>query len=301
MPAVEHTTQKLRGTLRSHKVLAADGWGRGELEVGGLCVTLVGKLLNVRPGDTVEVIGEHSRHDKYGEQFTVKSCTPVQPDTADGVVLWMASRLPDVGASRARALVEAFGESLWSIIEREPLKLMEVSGITEARALAIATAYAEVSHEREHMSQLRGWGLTESQVAKCLATWGSLASVVEHVRADPFELASIVDGFGFKRADQVARKMGIALDAPGRIRAAILYTLELSAQDGHCFMWGGRLREVAADLLSVSPDLVINQIFAVLEMQRCVKRGARIYSVKLDRAEEACAVSIARMLERQAS
>lgn len=302
MTAVHHSTQTLRGTLRSHKVLAADGWGRGELEVGGISITLVGKLLNVRPGDTVEVIGEQATHPKYGDQFNVKSCTPVPPDTAEGVVLWMTSRLPDVGAARARALVEAFGDQLWSTIEREPLKLTQVAGITVERAHAIAAAYAEVSHEREHMSLLRGWGLTQNQIAKCMAAWGSLASVVDRVRADPFELANVVDGFAFKRADRVAQKMGIALDAPGRIRAAIIYTLDLSAaQDGHCFMWGRRLLEVAAGLLTVDPALVITQIFAVVEMQRCVRRGPRVYSIKLDRAEEACAVSIARMLERQAS
>ena len=304
--AVQHEPQKLRGLLRAHKVLTADGWGKGELDIGTADgpmepIIVVGKLLNVRVGDTVEVIGEASTHPKFGLQFKVTSCTPVPPDTRQGVVLWMASRLPDVGATRARALVDAFGETLWSIIETAPMRLTEVTGITEARALAIAAAYAEVSGEREHMVLLRNWGLTDSQVAKCIGTWGSLATVVEHVRADPFELAMVVDGFGFLRADKVARKMGIALDAPGRIRAAILYMLDVSAVEGHCFMWGGRLRAMAASLLGVHEDLVVNQIFAVLEMQRCVRRGARVYTVKLDKAEAACAASIARMLERQAS
>lgn len=301
--AVQHDTQTLRGILRAHKVLTADGWGRGELHVHGdeFPMNVVGKLLNVRVGDTVEIIGEHTTHPKYGAQFKVSSCTPVQPDSTEGIVLWMASRLPDVGATRARALVDTFGDRLWRVIETQPMTLTQVTGITEARALAIAAAYAEVSSEREHMVLLRGWGLTDGQVGRCIKTWGSLATTVERVRADPFELASVVDGFGFLRADKVARKMGIALDAPGRIRAAILHMLEMSAADGHCFMWGGKLRELAAKLAGVHEDLVVKQIFAVLETQRCVRRGARLYTVRLDQAEAACAQMIARMLERQVS
>lgn len=304
MPAVEQQTVTLKGSLVNHRVLTPAGWSIGDIEVPGnpCLVRLVGKLLNVRVGDTVEVRGFHSTHPKYGDQFQVQSCTPVQPDTSAGVVLWMTSRLPDIGATRARALVETFGADLWSIIEKEPQRLTEVAGITEKRALAIGAAYAEVAHEREHMSLLRGWGLTENQINRCRGAWGTLSSVVEHVRADPFELASVVDGFGFKRADHVARKMGIAMDAPGRIRAAILYMLEHAAtQDGHVFMWGGKLRELSARLLGVPEQLVIAQIFAVIEMQRCVRRGARVYAAKLDRAEDGCAKNLLRLLERQSA
>lgn len=299
MTAVAPQIVTLRGSLLAHKVLTADGWGRGELLPDGdfaIPTTIVGKLLNVRVGDTVECIGVHIDHDRFGKQFKVHSCTPVQPKTIDGVVLWMASRLPDVGATRARALVDHFGERLWNIIETNPTALTAVQGITAERAQAIATAYKLVSHEREHMSRLRGWGLTANQIQKCILAWGDLSLVVERIRADPFELSSAVDGFGFKRADRVATAMGVKPDAPGRIRAGILFVLEQAAKnDGHCFMWGARLRDLAAALLGVDTELVKAQIFAVLEQQRVVKRGARLYSTRLDRVEQQCADAIVRL------
>lgn len=288
----------LKGALIEHRVFSADGWGKGKLQLTeGEQVTVIGKLLTVRVGDTCELTGSYVEHPTYGAQFQVKSCTPVQPNTSDGVVLWMVSRLPDIGATRARALVDHFGAQLWTVIEHEPSRLTEIPGITQARAQAVADAYKLVAHEREHMTTLRGWGMTDGQVAKCMAEWGTLAVVVERIRTDPYELAQVVDGFGFKRSDRVALAMGIARDAPARIRAAILYVLDLSAQnEGHCYLAGARLRAGAIELLGVSSDLIVPQIFAVCELRRIVRRGWRVYAVKLDRAEAACARAIENLL-----
>lgn len=287
--------------LVGHKVFTADGWGKGNLEVPGedFTVIVTGKLLNVRTGDSVEVIGGYVTDPKYGRQFKVDSCTPYVPDSTDGIVLWMVSRFPDVGRTRAHAMIARFGDALWKVIAEEPARLAEINGITVERAAAISAAYKSVAHEREHMTRLRGWGLTDKQVARCLEAWGDLAIVIERIRADPYELASVVDGFGFKRADRVAMAMGIKPDAPSRIRAGIMYTLDEGAAEGHCFLWGEMLRNMAARLLGVERALIVKEIFAVCEMRRVVRRGARVYSIRYDRAEAACAAVIVRMLERK--
>lgn len=301
MTAITHQQITLRGTLLAHKVFTADGWGKGNLEVPGeeFTVIVTGKLLNVRPGDQVEAIGFYVEDPRWGRQFKVSSCNPVLPDSATGIVRWMMSRLPDVGEMRAHQLVARFGKDLWRVVEHEPQKLCEVKGITPARAEAIKAAYMQVAHEREYMVKLRGWGLTDNQVGKCKAAWGDLGIVVERIREDPFQLASVVDGFGFKKADRVARAMGMRDDAPARIRAGILYMLDQGAQEGHCFLWGGMLRDMAMRMLGVNKDLVVKEILAVCEMQRIVRRGARVYSIRLERAEAACAVAVKRMLDRK--
>jgi exodeoxyribonuclease V alpha subunit len=302
MNAVSHERITLRGLLQQHKVYAADGWGKGEIEVPGeeFTVIITGKLLNVRVGDSVEVTGNYVET-KWGRQFKVDSCTPFVPHSVDGIVLWMCSRFPDVGRTRAHAMIARFmAEDLWAVIENEPHRLTEIKGITAERAEAISAAYKSYAHEREHMTKLRGWGLTDKQVARCLEAWGDLSIVVERIRTDPYELANVVDGFGFKRADRVALAMGIREDAPARIRAGVLYVLDAGAQEGHCFLWGGKLREMASRMLGVEAKLVVTEIFAVCEMQRVVRRGARVYSVRYDKAEAACAEMLGRMIGKAA-
>jgi len=296
MAAIEHETIRLRGSLVTHRVITADGWGTAQVETSvGELVSCTGKLLSVRVGDAVELHGSWTEHPSFGRQLKIKSCTPVVPDSAEGAVRWMTSRLPDIGEKRAKAMCETFGEKLWHVIEYEHVRLTEVDGITAARAEAVHTAYLAVSGEREHMVTLRGWSLTDNQVAKCIVAWGSLRSVVEHVRADPYELASVVSGFGFLRADKVAMVMGVRKDAPSRIRAGIVHMLDQGAAEGHCYVAGAKLRDMAARMLGVGEGLIVPQIFAVVEAGRVVRRGWRVYSARLDAAEQACANALLRL------
>lgn len=306
MPAIEQEQVKLRGELVSFRSFTADGWGVGQVQPATpdgqkrrpAPVSITGKLLGVFPGDRIEVEGVWVTHEKYGRQLKVKQSTTLRPEGADGVVKWIASRLPDVGERRARELVARFGEQLWDVVEHHTARLCEVKGITPARAEAIRDAYLLVAAEREHMVMLRGWGLTDSQVGNCLAAWKTLPKVVDRLRENPYQLSQVVYGFGFVRADQVARAMEIPLTSPFRIQAGVEHVLSESEQAGHCYVAGAALRDMAADLLKVDPALVPAAILAVVAAGRAVRRGWRVYSSRMDVAEEDCAVSLRALLER---
>ncbi len=306
MPAIEQTTETLVGELLSHRVINADGWGVGELACrvggrGGVTVPITGKLVGVRVGDVLELTGSYVKHERWGRQFKVSSCNVASPEGKDGVVKWLASRLPDVGEKRARDLVNRFGDGLWDVIEQQPQLLLHVDGITPARAAAIVAAYKLVRGERDHMILLRSWGLTDGQVARCLSRWGQLDEVVRELKQNPYLLAQEVELFGFLRADAVALKMGVRTDAPERIRAAVEYVLDEGAGDGHCYLAGRALQRIAAELLHVSESLVGSAIKAAADGGRIVRRGWRIYPKKLDAAEQACASALLRLLGREAA
>src|SRR5262245_20502804 len=265
MPGIRQEIVTLTGKLYSWRVMGADGWGVGTLLPSGVQVddfpelsttAITGKLVGVRVGDAIELEGTWGMHDRYGKQFKVRKCTLAASDTLDGVVAWMASTLPDIGEGRAKALVNKFGATLWHVIEGEHDKLSQVEGITPARALRIHTEYLRHKSTRDDMIKLRGWGLTDKQIARCVERWGSVAHTVEHVRENPYELSAEVHGFGFDRADKVASKAGVPHDSPHRIAAGIEFTLEEAIQAGHCFLWGGALKKLSADKLGVEPKLV---------------------------------------------
>ena len=317
MPAIQQEKGKFRGELVSFAQRTADGWGTGLVLVRGKKaapsdfmgsrdkdpfafdddasnddIPITGKLLGARVGDEVEIEGVWVDHAKYGRQFKLYSITSVRPDGPDGAVRWMASRFPEVGESRALELVQKFGEQLWDIIEKEPMRLTEVNGITEKRALAISAAYKEVAGERDHMIKLRGWGLTDGQVNRCVERWKNLDAVVAELQRNPYLLSQEVFGFGFIKADAVARAMGIRKDAPERIAAGVEHVVGEAGQNGHCYLWGGALQNMSAELLGVSPSLIGPQIIAAAKADRLVRRGARVYPKRLDVAEEAVADAI---------
>ncbi len=296
MGAVLQEAVTLTGELSALRAVNADGWGVGTLDTELECVDVVGKLVGVRAGSTVQLIGVWTEHPKYGRQLKVRRCTAVRPDSTVGVVAWLGSVLPDVGAARARALVEHFGAALWDVILYRHERLTEIDGITPARADAIREAYLDVEADRVHMVALRTWGLTDSQVARCVAAWGSLDAAIEHIRANPYDLASHVHGFGFVRADVVALKAGVPNDSPARVQAGARHLLEEAALAGHMYMSGGALQRMAADMLGVPPDVVPAAIKNLVRSGFVTRRGWRVYLQRLEQAEATCAAVLARLI-----
>jgi exodeoxyribonuclease V alpha subunit len=305
MPAIRQEVATLKGELVEYRVRNADGWGTGEVRPAGSKsglenVPIVGKIVGARVGDTVELSGAWAEHPRFGRQFKVRSCNASRPDDSEGVVKWLASRLPDVGATRARELVERFGAQLWSTIEKNHDVLTSVAGITPERARAIHHAYLAHQSERDSMIALRGWGLTDGQVARCLSQWETLTMVVHKIRENPYALASCVHGFGFKRADLVGSKMGIAHDSPFRIQAGVEHVLSCAVEEGHCYMPGKTLQEKACADLGVSPGEVAKAIVALAKAGRVVRREWRVYLARMDVAEQACADGLLALLKEGA-
>lgn len=302
--------ETLHGELVAFRRFSDDGWGTGVLRVAASGadpqprdVTVVGKVLDARVGDALELSGTHTVHPRFGAQFKIVQCVTARATSAEGVARWLASSLPDVGAARARAMIEHFGsvEALWNVIETDHARLAEVNGITADRSAAIAAVYAEQRSSRDHMVALRGWGLTTNQIQKCLDEWETLDAVVEKIRANPYLLARHVHGFGFNRADEVARLAGVAHDAPERVEAGIVYTLEKAMNEGHVFLYGGALQKIAADdLLHVSRDAVAHGIVRATAHRMIVRRGKRCYSARMEACEGSCAYALGRIMSGRA-
>lgn len=303
MPAIRQQVVRVTGELAGFVVRGGDGWGTGVLRTNVETIAIVGKLVGVRPGETVELEGTWADHPKYGRQLKVRSCTSMQPETSEGVIAWLVSTLPDVGPGRARKLVEKFGggAGLWSTIETDYRALTAVDGITLARAEAIKTAYTKHRGDRDNMVLLRGWGLTDSQIARCVEQWRSLAEVVQQIRFNPYQLAQYVYGFGFVRADAVALKAGVTYDSPARVAAGVEHVLEEQCSKGHCFLPTGALMNITAKLLGVETRLVATALRTAVNSGRAVRRGRRVYASRLDVAEEQCAIALRALMRMEAA
>lgn len=300
MTAIQQQTETLRGELLGFNVRGSDGWGTGVLDSAYGRVQVVGKVLGVQAGSSVELEGVWDEHAQYGRRFKIRSCSVTTPVTAEGIVAWLSSTLPGLGQVRARELVRRFGEDLWTTIENNHRALCVVDGITLQRAEAMRDAYHKHRADRDHMISLRGWGLTDAQIARCLDEWRTLAKVIERIQQNPYQLAQVVYGFGFTRADTVAMKAGVKYDSPARIAAGVEHVLEDQMTKGHCFVPSGALRSITAKLLGVNEQLVAAAVQTAIRNGRAVRRGARVYSSRLDEAEAQCAAALRRLLGRAA-
>ncbi len=149
-------------------------------------------------------------------------------------------------------MTRAFGETVFDVIEADPDRLREVEGIGPVRAARIAAGWAEQKVVREIMLFLHAHGVGTSRAVRIYKTYG--AEAVAIISENPYRLARDIRGIGFKTADQIAAKLGIAKDAMVRVRAGVSYALAEAMDEGH----GGRpeddLLRTGAELLDVSAD-----------------------------------------------
>lgn len=286
----------LKGELLSFTVRGAEFWGTGTVRTGhdGGDVDIVGKVLGAMPGDTLELQGEWVAHPKWGRQFRVKRAEVVLASDVSGVVGWLASKLPQISRRRAEALVQKLGvEGVWSALDRQDVQaLCVIDGITPERAQQIIDAYQANRADRDRMVQFKQWGLTDNQIARVLAEWEDQAE--ERIKANPYELMECVPGFGWTRADLVARKMGLPLDAPPRLAAGLMHGMGEARGGGHVYVSQGKLTaQVAKKVCGVDEALVRAELDRVLERGKLVRLGVNVYLPKLERAEGRLAVSFA--------
>lgn len=294
----------IRGEVAEHRLLKGD-WGRIKLRAGSgdaATVIVTGQILGIDVGSTVECKGRWNDDPKWGRQLRATTIVTVVPNDASGAIAFIASKLPRIGRKRATELVERYGiPALWDVLEREPERIAaDVKGVTLEAAREIAAAYQAVRGEREEMVTLRGWGLTESQIKRCKEVWKG--KVVDELRRDPFQLCELVYGFGFKRADEVAQRMGIPADHAGRIQAALLHVLGEAEGQGHCYVQSGKLVGFAADMLGLAERDVWPQLEAVCD-EKCAVRtdeGKRVYKADTYAAELEIVEGVGALLSREA-
>lgn len=280
--------EKLRGELLHFTVKGQDGWGIGAVRTrqDGGEVKITGKVLGAKPGDTLDLTGIHEVS-KWGPQFKVLSVEVVVPEDAAGVVGWLASVLPQISRRRAELLVETHGvEGTWRVLDgRDVGALVAIDGITAARAEEILEAYHAAKGDRDRMVTLKGFGLTDNQIARVTMAWGDKA--VENLRADPYALMEMVTGFGWVKADAVALRMGLPRDSEARLRAGILHKVSEASQEGHCYVPGGKLVKLVAGekMCGVAEQLVRDVLERMLASGKLVRRGTGVYLPKLDKDE----------------
>ena len=131
-------------------------------------------------------------------------------------------------------MIRAFGEKVFDVIEAEPDRLREVTGIGAVRAKRITDAWAEQKIVREIMVFLHSNGVGTTRAVRIFKTYG--AEAVQVMAENPYRLARDIRGIGFKSADAIAMKLGIEKTAMIRLRAGISYALNRSGLIGGCFV-----------------------------------------------------------------
>jgi exodeoxyribonuclease V alpha subunit len=217
--------------------------------------TIVGALPDLAPGETIRAEGRWETDPRHGPQFRVLAYTPVDPETTGAMIRYLGSGLiKGIGPAMATAMVKKFGLRTFDVIDRQPRRLRDVPGIGRAKAAAIEKAWQSIRHAREIGMLLQQAGAPRSLAPRILQVLGDRA--LDLVRRDPYRLVGAVRGIGFNTADRLAHLVGIGREDPRRLSAGLVQALEAAMEDGHTAVLVGEAVAAAAQLLSVSVELI---------------------------------------------
>ena len=267
---------------------------RGQREL----VTVTGSAASVAPGEYVECQGRWVNDRQHGLQFKALSLRVIPPSTLEGIERYLGSGMVrGIGPHYAGRLVRAFGERVFDVIEDNPERLLELPGIGPKRHQRIVEAWAEQKVVREIMVFLQSHGCGTARAVRIYKTYGDAA--IERVRENPYRLALDIHGIGFKTADQIAQRLGIAHDALIRAQAGVRHVLQEIAADGHCAALHEDLAEQTVKLLGIPPAVVAQAIDAELVEENLVAEAIdgrpALLLTPLQRAEVGIARSITRL------
>jgi exodeoxyribonuclease V alpha subunit len=218
-------------------------------------VTVVGHAATIAAGEWVTASGEWINDRTHGQQFKARFMRTSAPTSIDGIEKYLGSgMIRGIGPVYARKMVKAFGEKVFDIIEAEPDRLREVTGIGRVRAKRITDAWAEQKIVREIMVFLHSHTVGTARAVRIYKTYG--ADAVQVMTENPYRLARDIRGIGFKTADTIAMKLGIEKTAMIRVRAGISYALSEAMDDGHCGLPADELTPLAVELLEVPGELI---------------------------------------------
>src|SRR5436190_24344447 len=98
-------------------------------------VTIVGHAALISAGEFIQASGSWANDRTHGVQFRAAFLKATAPTTTEGIEKYLGSgMIRGIGPIHARKLVRAFGDAVFDIIEQEPSRLREVTGIGPKRA-----------------------------------------------------------------------------------------------------------------------------------------------------------------------
>ena len=254
-----------------------------EPEDPGKLISVKGDIPDWSGEDLYEFIGKYEEDPKYGKSFALSQIVRLVPETNVGREKYLARWVEGIGAKTAKKLVKHFGSQIINILDNQPSRLVECPGITEDKADKI-----KLSWFSDHDPLLRkvGLWLAEHEIGdiwskKFITKFGQ--KVIEVLTTNPY-LSMQIEGIGFRKADELAKKLGWPERCAERTEAAVVFAVEESVSNGNCFLYRAELitevRRIASSRRGVTKEE--KQLSLELAEEAIIKAVSDGYLIKED-------------------
>lgn len=274
-------------------------WSEGE-------ITVTGSFGDLSDDQTYRFEGQLVEHPRYGQQFQASSYHVNQPTSRTGLVEFLAGKqFPGVGQKTAEKIVDALGTGAIDKISADPHVLDGLKLRSAVKKSIIDNLQANQGLDQVIIG-LNDYGFGSNLISTIVDHYGEDALHI--ISENPYQLAVEIDGISFKRADQVAAKLGIVGGDSRRIRAAIIQSLDdLTMATGDTYTSAKPLLVSAQRLLNdgrngqVAAPVIADQIVAMEKQHQISYDDERLYPTALYKAEYQIADHLDRLVKAKES
>ena len=248
---------KLTGEIIKVRYINEDnGYSVFDLNTSDGEIKIVGIFDSVNIGESLEVEGEFTYDNKYGEQLNVTSYKKKLPSSVVEIERYLSSGIiATIGPKNAGYIVEKFGKKSLDIVFDETDRLIEVRGIGKKSIEKIKKSVEELRFSKNILFYLSGLGISLSLSKKIYSIFRE--DTLEIINENPYKLIKNVKGIGFLKADEIALKNNLDKTSPYRIESAIIYILTQKAINfGHVFYPKEKLTEEVSSLIGIEKNLI---------------------------------------------
>jgi len=246
---------KFEGTiLRITYQNSENGWSVVKVkpkEKPSLKLTVIVQQLGLTPGVTLDFEGEWNDHPTFGKQFKAQKALLKKPEGIDGLTSFLGSgSLKGIGPSIAKRIVKRFGEDTLEVLDNNPEKLIEITGISKKKLEVIKKSLEKQKNLREVMIFLAGHNIKGALASKIIKAYGN--DTLKVLKNDPYKLPQEIWGVGFITADEMGFKLGFERDCEKRIIGGIKYVLSEARNVGHCYLTRDQILGQTEELLEIN-------------------------------------------------
>ena len=230
-------------------------------------VTVVGILPDTDLGERLRVQGSWTEHSTYGRQLELQSAERLLPESRIEILAYLSSHaIRGIGPKIAARIVDRFGAETLNIIEREPLRLAEITGISQAKAEEIHESFQAQQGLRRLAEYLGTYQLPSDLAVRIYRTYGELSEMA--IRDNPYFLTEEPFDADFGRVDSFALAEGLDGADERRVDAGILYELRFNTTGGHVFVPKEQLLLITSEFLRLDRSLIEAGIDRLAEQDR---------------------------------
>ena len=226
-------------------------WGQSKIK-------LKGKVCKLESYVTYKVACRLiERHEKYGDTYEILFINKKidltnksqQIDFLEGIIN------PNI----VYKLFEKYDDVITLLEDKDISALTSIKGIGHATAMRIIEEFEDCKDYSQIYTELSNANLSANLINKLLDFYKSPDTVVDIVKNNPYRLVE-VSGVGFKKADEIAQKMGMIGNDSRRVKACIINTLAGNGEIGRSYLHFSELMNIVFDQIGFIEQDIINDV-----------------------------------------